>query len=112
MNEHIYKGNGALERGEIDIAASEYYLALEDPNPLTQRIARHRLMEIFPEPVYASTYSYKKLYHRPSCTAKNITQKNHIIWFKDWKQAESAGHQPCQQCRPPHPEPWHPLKEQ
>jgi hypothetical protein len=107
MNEHIRKGNEAIESGDREIAAKEFCLALEDPDPISQRIARNRLMEIFPESVYASTHSFGKLYHRPSCAAKNVTQKDHVIWFKDWMQAESGGFKPCQKCRPPRPEPWH-----
>ena len=100
MNEHIRKANEALQAGDRDTAASEYYLALEDPNPIVQRIAGHRLMEIFPEKVYGSTHSHQRLYHRPNCSAKNVIEKRHIVWFRDWIDAESKGHKPCGQCRP------------
>lgn len=66
MNEHIRQGNLALNAGDRDRAATEFYEALEDPDPLTQRIARNRLMELFPETVFAKTHSYQSLYNRPN----------------------------------------------
>src|SRR5436305_6478933 len=101
MNEHIRLGNEAIRKGDVEAAKREFYEALADPAPLVQRIARHQLMVLFPEPVYASTYSDKKLYHRMSCPAKLVTQANHIVHFKDWSEAEAAGRVPCERCKPP-----------
>lgn len=77
MNEHIRQGNEALTSGDRDRAASEFYEALVDPDPVVQRIAKNRLMEIFPETVFASTHSYGKLYHRENCAARNVIQARH-----------------------------------
>lgn len=46
MNEHIRKGNEALDRHEIELARVEFSLALAASDPLTQRIARNRLQEL------------------------------------------------------------------
>lgn len=54
MNEHIRKGNAAVENGNLGAAKTEYHLALADPDPLTQRIAKNRLKELFPEIRHAS----------------------------------------------------------
>src|SRR6516164_8114464 len=94
MNEHIQQGNLALNAGDRDRAATEFYEALEGPDPLTQRIARNRLMELFPETVFASTHSYQSLYNRPNCAAKNVIWSNHIVWFRDWREAEAKRRNP------------------
>ena len=100
MNIHIKLGNDALRVGDTQTAVSEFLLALDDENVLVQRIARNRLFELHPEQVYGSTHSYQQLYHRPNCPAKNVTWKNHLIWFKDWRRAEEAGYHPCKNCKP------------
>lgn len=105
MNEHIRQGNEALKNGDRDRAATEFYEALADPDPLVQRIARNRLMELFPETVFASTHSFQQLYHRPNCTAKNVIEARHIVWFRDWTEAEDAGRVPCHVCKPMRVEP-------
>ena len=99
MNEHIKKGNAAVQSGDLEKAKSEFYLALEDPSGLTQRIAKNRLLELFPETVYASSHS--TLYHRPNCPAKNIMYRSRFVEFRDWSEAERAGYLPCGQCKPP-----------
>lgn len=101
MNDHIRRGNEALRQGDQDTAKIEFYEALADPDELVQRIARNRLMELFPESVFASTHSFQSLYHRPNCTAKNVIQPRHIVHFRDWQEAERAGHVPCTTCKPP-----------
>ena len=101
MNEHIKRGNEALAQGDQETAKVEFYEALADQDELVQRIARNRLMELFPETVFASTHSFQKLYHRPNCTAKNVIQSRHIVHFKDWQEAERAGRVPCPTCKPP-----------
>jgi hypothetical protein len=101
MNEHIRRGNDALKTGDLETAKTEFYEALADPDALTQRIARNRLIELFPESVFASTHSFQQLYHRPNCSAKNIIVAKHIMWFRDWQEAESTGRKPCSVCKPP-----------
>jgi len=66
---------------------------------MTQRIARNRLLELFPEIVYASTHG--RLYHRLNCPAKNIMYPRRYKEFKDWDEAERAGFEACPQCKPP-----------
>ena len=100
MNEHIRRGNESLARGDRNAAARDFYKALDDPDPLVKRIARNRLKELFPESVYASTHSFQRLYHRPKCRAKDITQANHIEWFRDYREAERAGRVACHWCSP------------
>jgi hypothetical protein len=46
MNEHIQKGKEALERDDLQTAKDEFNLAMRDPNPIVQRIAKGRLNEI------------------------------------------------------------------
>lgn len=104
MNDHIRQGNEAILQGNRDLAAAEFYLALEDPDQLVQRIARNRLMELFPETVYATTHAGH--YHRPNCPAKFATFANRIVWFKDWVEAERNGYKPCPSCRPPRVTPF------
>jgi hypothetical protein len=98
MNDHIKRGNEALRQGDTETAKVEFYLALDDPNPITQRIANNRLLELFPETVYVSTHS--RLYHRLNCPAKNIMHRGRYKEFKDWDEAERAGFEACPQCRP------------
>ncbi len=99
MNEHVERGNSAILRGEDDLAIGEFYLALEDSDPITQRIARNRLIELCPDRVFGSSHAF--LYHRESCPAKNmISPRSRIVWFRDWKAAEAAGYTRCNQCRP------------
>ena len=100
MNSNILAGNDALRNGDLSGATEQFLLAAEDDDPLVRRIARNRLYEIHPEEVYASTHSYQALYHRQRCPAKNVTRRHHIIWFKNWRDAEAAGFQPCGQCKP------------
>jgi hypothetical protein len=50
MNEHIRKGNEALEQGDVETARVEFYLALGAPDSLTRRIAQNRLDELGSEP--------------------------------------------------------------
>jgi hypothetical protein len=100
MNKHIQLGNEAISNGDLETAKSEFYEALADSHSLVQRIARNRLMELFPENVYASTHSHQELYHRMNCSAKNVIQKRHIVHFKDWGEAEAAGYAPCHMCKP------------
>ena len=100
MNPHVQAGNEALGRGDHDTANEEFLKALDDPDPLVQRIARNRLYELNPEQVYASTHSYQGLYHRRNCPAKNVIWNSHIIWYRDWREAEECGRQPCSMCRP------------
>jgi hypothetical protein len=104
MNEHIRLGNEAIRRGDLETAKSEFYEASADPTELVQRIANNRLMDLFPETVYASTHSDKKLYHSMTCNAKRVIQANHIVHFKDWSEAEAAGRVPCERCKPLRPE--------
>lgn len=101
MNEHIRRGNEAMSRNERDQAILEYYEALADPDELVQRIARNRLRELTPDLVFASSSS--NLYHRPECAAKRAIYRNHLITFKDWREAESAGYGGCPTCNPPRP---------
>lgn len=103
MNPHIARGNKAIGDSDLTTASEEFLRALDDPDPLIQRIARNRLYDIHGEAVYGSTHSYKGLYHRPSCAAKNVIWRNHIVWFRDWRDAETKGFGPCQQCRPVRP---------
>ena len=105
MNEHIRRGNEALQHGDRDVAAKEFYEALADSDPVSQRIARNRLLELFPETVFASTHSFGKLYHRPSCPTENVIDERHITWFRDWQEAEDHGRSPCSICRPIRREP-------
>lgn len=102
-NEHIRRGNAAIVVGNLELAKSEFYLALDDPDLLAQNIARNRLSELFPEQVYASTHAH--LYHRPHCPAKNGIIRRRLVWFKDWNEAERAGKEPCPQCKPPRIQP-------
>jgi len=46
MNEHIKKGNEALEHQDLQTAEKEFKLVKNDPSPLTRRIAENRLREI------------------------------------------------------------------
>lgn len=39
MNEHFQRGNEAMRIGDIEAAKEEFYLALDDPDWLTQRLA-------------------------------------------------------------------------
>jgi hypothetical protein len=92
--------NEANKRGDLEEAKREFYEALADPDPLVQRIARNRLMELFPSTVYASTHS--TLYHRANCIATTHgIMRSHIIELRDWVEAEASGYQPCEHCRPP-----------
>ena len=45
MNEHIRRGNQALKSGDLDGAQTAFIDALDDPDPLSQRIARNRLYD-------------------------------------------------------------------
>jgi methylphosphotriester-DNA--protein-cysteine methyltransferase len=108
MNEHIRRGIEALKSGDRDLAEMEFCEALTDSDPLSVRIARNKLYDMFPEGVFASTHSYGNLYHRPSCAAKNVIESRHIFWFRDWRQAEAAGRSPCSICRPIRTEPYIP----
>lgn len=101
MNEHIRRGNQAALRGDKDEALLEYYEALADADELVQRIARNRIRELTPDVVFASSSS--NLYHRPECAAKKAIWRNHLITFRDWSEAESAGYQGCPTCNPPRP---------
>jgi hypothetical protein len=101
MNTHIAEGNRLMRLGNSSEATDQFILALSDPDPLVQRIARHRLLEMHPEPVYASTHSYQSLYHRPSCSAKNVIWARHVVWFPSSTDAESAGFVRCHICKPP-----------
>lgn len=99
-NEHIRRGNEAISRGDLEEAKQEFYEALDDPAPIVQRIARNRLMELFPSTVYASTHS--NLYHRENCIATTHgILRSHLIELRDWEDAEASGYQPCPSCRPP-----------
>lgn len=98
MNEHIRRGLEAIQKGDHDTAATEFYEALNDPNKIVQRIAQNKLLDLFPENVYASTHS--NLYHRLNCPAKNVTPSWHIVRFRDWKDAKEAGKVPCNMCKP------------
>ena len=100
MNTHIRLGNESLARNDLGAAKNHFLAALDDPDPLIQRIARHRLYDLHPEPVYASTHSYQQLYHRPPCPAKNVIWARHIVWFQSATDAEAAGFVPCHNCRP------------
>jgi len=46
MNEHVKKGNEAVERQDLQTAEKEFKLAKNDPSLLTRRIAENRLREI------------------------------------------------------------------
>ena len=46
MNEHIKKGEDALESGDLQTAIAEFRLAKSDPSIVTRRIAENRLIEI------------------------------------------------------------------
>jgi hypothetical protein len=46
VNEHIYRGNKALEKKDYVVAAAEFTLALAVPDTLVQTIAKNRLSEI------------------------------------------------------------------
>jgi hypothetical protein len=50
MNEHILKGNEALERRDLQTARAEFSLALSAPDATAQRIAKNRLRELGDEP--------------------------------------------------------------
>lgn len=102
-NEHIRRGNAAIVAGDLELAKSEFYQALDDPDLLTQKIARNRLMEMFREQVYASTHAH--FYHRPHCPAKNWIIGRRLVWYTDWDEAERAGKEPCPQCNPPRIQP-------
>lgn len=101
MNEHIRQGNQALARNDLEAAVAHFLAAADDRDPLVQRIARNRLYELHPEQVYASTHSYQRLFHRPCCSAKHVTQRRHIVWFRSASDAAAAGFVPCHNCRPP-----------
>jgi hypothetical protein len=103
MNEHIRRANQAMAKQDRDTAVLEYYEALADPDATDtdRRIAQHRLLELTPDTVYASSSSY--LYHRPECAAKQRIWRNHLMKFTDWRKAESAGYEPCPICNPPRP---------
>ena len=103
MNEHIKVANEAMVAGDRDTAIREYYLVLgeERPDPTDRRIALHRLMELLPDVVSASSSS--NLYHRLNCPGSRAIWRNHRLDFTDWREAESAGYMPCQVCRPPRP---------
>lgn len=100
MNQHIEIGLSALDRGDTQEAVKAFTYAASDPDPLVQRIARNKLYDLHPETVYASTHSWKRLYHRENCPAKNVTWRSHIVRFRDWREAESCGFVPCSNCRP------------
>ena len=101
MNEHIRRGNQAAFQGDKDEALLEYYEALADPDELVQRIARNRIRELTPDVVFGSSSS--NLYHRPECAAKQAIWRNHLMTFRDWREAESAGYRGCPTCNPPRP---------
>ena len=101
MNEHIKRGNEAIFQNDRDTAILEYYEALSDPDELVQRIARNRLRELTPDVVFASSSS--NLYHRPECSAKQAIWRNHLITFRDWREAESSGYAGCPNCNPSRP---------
>src|SRR5260221_7685283 len=103
MNEHIRRANEAMARADHGEALLEYYEALHDgdANETDRRIARHRLFELTPDIVFASSSSH--LYHRPECVAKEKIWRNHLVTFTDWRKAESAGYQGCSICNPPRP---------
>jgi hypothetical protein len=50
MNQHIRKGNAALVSGDLSTAKVVFELAMLDPDPYTQRIAKNRLEELPPGP--------------------------------------------------------------
>ncbi len=106
MNQHLLNGNEALRAGDDLRAVSEFLVAMEDADPLVQRIAKNRLYELHPPQVYASPQSYQRLYHRLSCPAKNRMYKCNFTLYKDWKDAEVAGFRPCHQCKPTQVEPY------
>jgi Metal binding domain of Ada len=103
MNEHIRTANNAMVRGDRDTAIREYYEVFSDlaAEKLDRRIATHRLMELLPDTVSASSASV--LYHRPSCPASRAIWPNHRLTFADWREAESAGYRHCPTCNPPRP---------
>jgi methylphosphotriester-DNA--protein-cysteine methyltransferase len=103
MNEHIRRANEAMARCDRDEAFREYYEAFhdDDADETDRRIARHRLFELTPDRVFASSSSY--LYHRLECPAKKKIWRSHLMIFTDWKEAESAGYQGCPICNPPRP---------
>jgi methylphosphotriester-DNA--protein-cysteine methyltransferase len=90
-----------MRTGDIETAKTEFCLAFDDPDPYVQRIARNRVMELFPEQVFVSTHG--DLYHRPNCPAKNIIRHKRLKWFAGWNEAERADFTPCGQCKPPRP---------
>lgn len=51
MNEHVRKGNAALEIRDFRTALVEYQLALSDLDQYTQRIARNRISELACDPI-------------------------------------------------------------
>jgi hypothetical protein len=103
MNEHIRMANKAMAEGDRDTAICEYYEALIDSSAdsMDFRIAKNRLMELVPDNVSASSSSH--LYHRITCPASRAIWRNHRLTFTDWREAESAGYQPCHMCNPPRP---------
>jgi hypothetical protein len=103
MNEHIRLANEAMVRGDRDAAICEYYEVFYDleTDKLDRRIAVHRLMELLPDTVSASSSS--DLYHRFSCPASRAIWRNHRLTFTDWREAETAGYKACQMCNPPRP---------
>lgn len=103
MNEHIRIANAAMVRGDRDTAISEYYEVLDDPDidELDRRIAVHRLMELLPDTVSASSSS--NLYHRFTCPASRAIWRKNRLTFTDWREAESAGYVRCHICNPPRP---------
>lgn len=101
MNDHIRRGNEAMFQKDRDLAILEFYEALSDPDELVQRIASNRLRDLTPNVVFASSSS--NLYHRPECAAKRAIWRNHLITFKDWREAESADYKRCPTCNPPRP---------
>lgn len=99
MNEHVRRGNQAVVSGDRDLAILEYYEALEDDDPLVQRIAKNRLAELVPDAVFGSTSSRR--YHRVRCSATPRIWRNHTVRFKDRHEAEAAGYVGCLVCQPP-----------
>lgn len=99
MNAHIRRGNEAVVSGDRDRAILEYYEALEDVDPFTQRIARNRLTELLPDAVFGSTSSGR--YHRARCNATPRIWRNHTVRFHDWHEAAAAGYIACLVCQPP-----------
>lgn len=101
MNPHIEAGMRALAMGDRETATNEFLSAFKDNNPVVRRIAENRLLELHPEPVYGSTASWNRYYHRPNCTAKNAIWDRNLVRFRDAQTAEMAGYNPCPLCKPP-----------